>query len=137
MRVGKRICSEFEGVARFVAHAPVVERLNEAAEAAPLRLPAEEDIGADVEIVGQCEVLIDRLDADAARVHRRRELGLLAVENDFAFVRMIDAGHAFDERRFARAVVAEKADHFALVDVEAHLVDGDEAAEDFGQGADR
>ena len=71
-----------------------------------------------------------------ARVHRARELNRLAVEDDLAVFRRVDAGDAFDERRLARAVVAEQAHHLAARDVEAHVVDGDEAAEDFRQVAD-
>ena len=84
----------------------VVERLDEAAETARLHLAAEEDVGADVEIVGEREVLIDRLDPGATSVHRACERNGAAVEDDLAVFRGVDAGDAFDKRRLARAVVA-------------------------------
>jgi len=46
----------------------VVERLDQPAEIALLDLAAEEDVGADIEIVGEREVLVDRLDALPAGV---------------------------------------------------------------------
>ena len=114
----------------------VIKRLDEAAEAARLDLAAEEDVGPDVEVVGEREVLVDRLDPDAARVHRAGELNLFAVEDDLAVFRRVNTGDAFDQRRLARAVVAEQTHHLAARDVETHVVDGDEAAEDFCQVAD-
>ena len=116
---------------------PVVESLDETAEVARLNFTAEEDVRADVEIVGERKVLVDRLDARAARLHRTCELNRLAVEDDLAVFRRVDAGDAFDECRLARAVVAEKTHHLAGRDVETHAVDGDEAAEDFREAADR
>ena len=115
---------------------PVVKSLDETAEVARLDFTAEEDICADVEIVGEREVLVDRLDARAARLHRTCELNRLAVEDDLAVFRRVDSGDAFDKRRLARAVVAEQADHLAGRDVETHVVDGDEAAEHFREAAD-
>ena len=103
---------------------------------ARLDFTAEEDVCADVEIVGERKVLIDRLDASAARLHRACELNRLAVEDDLTVFRRVDPGDAFDERRLARAVVAEQADHLAGRDVETHAVDGDEAAEHFREAAD-
>src|ERR1700722_5891056 len=114
----------------------VVERLNEAAQVARLDLAAEEDVGADVEIVGKRQILIDRLNACAARVHRGRETNRSAVEDNLPVVRRVDAGNAFDERRLSRPVVAEQTHHLAARDVEAHVVHGDESAEDFCQVAD-
>ncbi len=130
------MCREFERLPRLLAHFLVIERLDEPPQAARLDLAAEENVCADVEIVGERQVLVDRLDPDAARVHRARELDWLAVEDDLAVFRRMDAGDAFDEGRLARAVVAEQAHHLAACDVEAHVVDRDESAEDFCQVAD-
>ena len=71
------------------------------------------------------------------RVDRPGEVGPLALEEDLAVVRLIDAGDALDQRRLAGAVVAEQRDHLAGIDVPAHVVDGDQAAEALGQVADR
>src|ERR1700689_1588143 len=114
----------------------VIKRLNKAAQATPLDLAAEEDVGPDVEIVGKRQVLIDRLNACAARIHWARETNRSVVENDLPIFRRVDARDAFDERRLSRAVVAEQTHHLAARDVETHVVDRDEAAEDFCQVAD-
>ena len=103
---------------------------------AALQLAAEEDVGGDVEVVGQREVLVDRLDPVAAGVDRAGEADGLAVQADLALVGGVDAGDALDQRRLAGAVVAEEAHHLAGVDVEAERADGGEAAEALGDVAD-
>ena len=70
------------------------------------RLAAEEDVGADRQIVGQRQVLVDRLDAVVAGLLRRREGDRLAVEQDLALVGLVDARDRLDQRRLAGAVVA-------------------------------
>ena len=44
-------------------------------------------------------------------------------------VRLEDAGHALQQRRLARAVVPDDAEHLALLDVERDVVEGDELVE--------
>ena len=131
-----RICSEFERDARLLLHPPVVERVDEPRQPTLLDLAAEEDVGADVEIVGEREVLINRLDAVAARIHRRRERDRRAVEDDLAVVGLVDSRHTFDQRRLARAVVAEQADDLAAPHLQAHAVDRRQPAETLAQVAD-
>ena len=67
-----------------------------------LHLAAEKHVGTDVEIVGEREILVDRLDPDPAGVHRACEGDARAVEEDLALFCLVDAGDAFDERRFSR-----------------------------------
>ena len=71
------------------------------------RLPAEEDVGGDVEGRGDGEVLVDGLDAGAARIARGAEVHALAVEPDLALVRLQRARERLDQRRLAGAVVAD------------------------------
>ena len=47
---------------------------DEAAEIGFLDLAAQEDVGADIEIVGERQVLIDRLDPLLARIDRAGEV---------------------------------------------------------------
>ncbi len=60
------------GRPRRLGHVPAVQHRQQA-EQPPLRLAAEEDVGADRQVVGQRQVLVDRLDAAVARVMRRGE----------------------------------------------------------------
>ena len=46
-----------------------------------------------------------------------------------ALVRLEDAGHALQQRRLARAVVADDAEDLALLDVEGDVLQGDELVE--------
>ena len=65
-------------------------------------------------------------------VEARAELeqrGQPAPGDDLALVRLQDAGDALQQRRLARAVVAEDADRGALFDVEVDVVEGDEVFE--------
>ena len=84
----------------------------------PLRLAAEEDIGADRQIVGEREVLVDRLDSGGARFLRRGEVHRLAVEKDRALVLVVNAGDRLDQHRLAGAVVAGKRHDFAGMEIE-------------------
>src|SRR5205814_9741669 len=68
---------------------------------------------------------------DAVRGDRvRREVEQrAAVENDLAGGRIVEPAEAIEERRLAGAVRADEADDGAALDVEAELVEGDNAAE--------
>ena len=103
--------------------------------ARPLRKPQavrqpgrEGDLAAAIEVlrrrqvVEQREVLVDGLDAGAARRARRVERDRLAVEKDLAFVEGVDAADALHQRRLAGAVVAEKRQHLAAIGLEAHVL---------------
>jgi hypothetical protein len=102
---------------------------DETAEIAALQLAAEEDVGGDIEIVGEREILIDRLDAGAARIDGLGRSSACCPRTRFAGVLLVDARHALDECRLARAVVAQQRDDLALVHVEADIVYGGQAAE--------
>src|SRR5262249_50711581 len=108
----------------------------------PLRRPAEddgpprsgdlaagEDVRPDAEIVEQREILVDRLDAVLARVMRVVDHDRPAVDADLALVETVSATDALDERRLARAVVAEQGEDLAACQLERHAVDGEDGAE--------
>ena len=46
-----------------------------------------------------------------------------AVEKDFAGIERMDAADAFDERRLARAIVAEQGQHLAAIGVQADALE--------------
>ena len=77
-RLGGNLAADFpQQVRGFAADRPVVD-IRQHAEQAPDRLAAEKDIGADGEIVGERQVLIDGLDAAFARLARRGKVERLA-----------------------------------------------------------
>ncbi|HEY3229205.1 MAG TPA: hypothetical protein VGJ87_08295 [Roseiflexaceae bacterium] len=70
----------------------------------------------------QRALLIHRLDAQLAGASDGQSLDLLSVERDLtAWVGMMVAGDDFDQRRLARAVVAEQAHDLVAPDVEVDV----------------
>ena len=62
----------------------------------------------DVEVVGERQVLVDGGDPRVRRVLGRAEVHRLALPDDLAAVGLPDAGDRLDQRRLARAVVADQ-----------------------------
>src|SRR5208337_2791618 len=110
-----------EDLLGLVGHPAVVEDLDDS-ETPPHALSPEEDVGADVEVLGQGEILVDRLDAPGQRVHRRLDPRALASDQYLAFVGLMDARYDLDEGRFSRSVVAEYGESLAHVQADAHVV---------------
>ena len=99
---------------RFRAHALDVEQAP-----AGVRLAAHEHVAPDRLLLAQRPFLVDRLDAEAARARHRPIVDALAVEIDLAAgVGLVETHHELDQRRLARAVVAEQADDLAAIDLE-------------------
>jgi hypothetical protein len=117
-----------------VAVEPVL--VDEHAEAAA-RLPADEDVLRDAQVVHQVQLLMD--DADAERLRRARlgDLHRAAVDPDLAAVLLIDAGEDLHQRRFARAVLAHQRMHFAGAQVEAAVVEREHAGKALADAAQR
>ncbi|ENN88049.1 hypothetical protein RHSP_51373 [Rhizobium freirei PRF 81] len=108
-------------------HRDIVERAP-----AGLQLAAEIEVGGGVDIVGDGERLVDRLDAVFLGVARRADIGGFAINQDVAAVTLVGAGEDLDQGRFAGAVMAEKGDDFAGVEVHRGVVDRVNAAEGDG-----
>ena len=115
-------------IARTCSRAPCdvepVERLD--------RLDAEHDVLGDGEDRDQHEVLVDHADAGADRVAGAAELDRLAVDEDLALVRPVEAGEDVHQRGLAGAVLAEQAEDLARPDRQVHVGIGDDAAEPLG-----
>jgi hypothetical protein len=92
-------------------------------------LPAEVHVLHHVEVVAEREILIDDLDAQPRGVLRPVDVHQLPVEEDLARVDGMDPGDALDERRLARAVVADQGHDLARRDVEVDLVESLDRAE--------
>jgi hypothetical protein len=80
----------------------------------------------------QTEVLMDEGDFLRLVRTRRAMMVVLAAEADRPLVALVDAGERLDERRLARAILAEQSDDLALVDVERDRLQRQGAAEALG-----
>ncbi len=110
--------------ARLGFHGDVVERAPGAPELAP-----QEQVGRGVEILGERQGLIDRLDAVAPGVAGAVDRSRPAVDADLARVGPIGAREHLDQRRLAGTVVAQQADDLAAAKIERHVVDRAHATE--------
>src|SRR5204863_7176160 len=67
-------------------------------------------------------------DSAAARVARRREADLFALDEELALVLRMHARKDLDQARLPGAVVAEDARHLARVDVQRDIAERDDVA---------
>ena len=90
----------------------------------------------DREVADQGDFLIGGLDAVPVGVARRVDAGGAAEQRNFAGVRPAEAAQHLDQRRLARAVLAEQRMDLAARDGERHVVERDGRAERLAQAAD-
>ncbi len=101
----------------------------------PDRLRAERHRLDHVEHGHEHEVLVDHPDAGVDGGGRVVEDALLAVDEDLARIRLVQARQDVHERRLAGAVLAEEAEDLATVGRDRDLVVGQDARELFGDVA--
>ena len=92
------------------------------------RLRAEEEVPPDRHQRHHRKVLVDGRNPARACVARRREMHLLAVDDQASAVRLVTAREDLDEARLAGAVVAEDARHLAGVHVRRDVVQRDDVS---------
>src|SRR4029077_2184571 len=90
----------------------------EAADASA-RFAAEIDVLVDRHVPGEGKVLIDHLYADRARVAWAVETDGSSLEKELAGARRVEPGENLHQRRLAGAVVADDAEHFAALQLQA------------------
>ena len=73
----------------------------------------------DGQMIHQVQFLMNDADAERLRLARARTVDRLAVEEDFAGIRLIDAGEDLHQRRLAGAVLAHQRMHFAAIEIES------------------
>ena len=105
------------------------EELGEQLALGELRIEAKRDVLQHRHRLEQREMLEDHADAEPAGGARIGDAGRRAVEDDLSLVRREDAIDHLDERRFARAVLAEKRVDFAGPDAQVDIVVGAYARE--------
>src|SRR5690606_3727425 len=77
-------------------------------QAEPLGRVRYDDVIGDAEFRNEGEFLEDAYDACPRRIHRRRKADRLPIKADLAFVGCNDPRQYLDERRLARAVLAQQ-----------------------------
>jgi hypothetical protein len=100
-------------------------------------LLAEEQVGDDVEVVAERQVLEHGRDPERLGGGRSGHVDLTAVEGDGARVGLVDARDHLHQGRLAGTVVADERDHLSGPDVEVHVgqrLHGTESLVDTGQG---
>ena len=93
---------------------------------AAARLAAQKDIGADAQVVAEVEFLVDQGDAQV----RGRAGGIDAhravAEEDLASVGQLHPGQDFHQGRLARSVLADDGQHFARLQGQVHVAQGED-----------
>jgi hypothetical protein len=95
----------------------------------PDRLPAEEHVLHDVQVVGQREVLVHGGDAEVGGVLGRVEPDRPALPENLSLILRPDARDRLDQRALARPVVTDKRRHLAQGNVQVDVGEGPHRAE--------
>ena len=103
----------------------------------PARRVADEDVFGDGQLWKEQQLLIDDRDALGARVAGRGEMDDLAADPNLARVRTMNPGHDLDQRRLARAVLAEQRVNFAGAHIERHVAQHGNADEGLRNATER
>src|SRR3954466_1668707 len=137
-RRGRVLQADAEALERLVGaavHRGVVEEAELAEQPAARDLAAEEEVCRRVEFGRERAGLVDGLDPERARLERRADRHLAALEEDLACVRRLHAGERLDERRLAGAVVAAERHDLGRVDGEARAAQRADAPEALDEAA--
>ena len=105
-------------------------RMNEIAEKAGLKaaVHAHHDVFQHRHLAKQVDDLVGTRNAGLVDLESPFALDMFAVENNSAFRGLVHAADAVKKRCLARSVRADQAGDLPLADVDAYLVDGDQAA---------
>jgi hypothetical protein len=109
-------------------HADLVEQAQVAARS-PCPLVPDVEVGHDIQVVAQRQVLVHGCDPEGGRGLRAADVHRLAGEEDLALVGRVGAGDDLDQRGLAGAVVADEGDDLAGGDLEVDLRQGLHGAE--------
>ena len=86
-----------------------------------MRLAAQVHVLDDVEVVAECEILVDDLDPKLGCLLGAVDVGGLAVEVDLTRVVGMNPGDALDQGRLAGTVVADERHDLALSHLEVDV----------------
>src|SRR6185437_3495450 len=96
---------------------------------ATAELAAEEEVGDDIEVLAEREILVDGRDSELGSRVRRAQRDATPVDVELTLVRAQRAGDRLDERRLSRAVVADQRDDLACADLQVDAAERDDGAE--------
>jgi hypothetical protein len=119
---------------RDLRHALHVQPLHRADPLA--ELPPHEEIAGHRHQRHQCQVLVDRADSGRRCGAGRGELHRLALDQDLAGRRLVNARQHLDQGGLAGAVVPQQGMHLAAVGFERDVGQRDDAAEALAEVAD-
>ena len=128
---GARVNLHFEAsedFLRLLVHGGPVELLEEAA----VNIVADENIFGDGQFIEQHRFLVNRCDTDFVRRFRVRQRNRYRFIKQFAFFRLINPGHDFDQRGFTRAIFTDQRRDFARPQIQMNVFEGAYAGENFG-----
>src|SRR6185312_14928836 len=123
-----------QGPLGFLAHGALAQHLE--AEDVAVELAAHEEVGDDVHVRTDRQVLIDRLDAQALGGGRAVDDDRLALEQQAAGIGLDGAGDDLHQGGFAGAVVAQQRHDLAGLHREIDVTQGLDGAEALGQAFD-
>src|ERR1700741_4143646 len=92
-------------------------------------VPPDHDVVEHTHMVEQCEVLEGTADAEPCPRIRLQPIDALALEQHFAFTRLVAAGDAVDERGLAGTVWTDDREQFGLANSETYIAQRLQAAE--------
>src|SRR5438876_5728655 len=101
------------------------------AELMAYSLTAQKDICTGIEIFAQSQVLVDGFYPAPSCFQRCSERYRFTIEKNLAAVGFIDTGDHFDERGLSSTIVSEESYYFTGVNVQADMIDCDQATEVF------
>jgi hypothetical protein len=104
-------------------------------EAKTLRLASEKDVGCDIEVVREIELLMNQGNAEMFRRPHTVDTHRPVFEQNLAAVGFLHTGENLHQRALARAVLANDRQNFTLVQRERNVVQRPHAGELFGEGA--
>ena len=96
---------------------------------APKRLAADEDIGRHLQVFQVVQFLMDKSDSHGNGVGNGADGDAVAVDENRAFVGLMDAADDVHQRAFSRAVFADEGDNLAAANVERNVLQRDDAGE--------
>ena len=116
---GTLTSSEVEHAARLPPHQPVIDKVEESGDrVAGQFLAAKVDVLVGRHGIDQRKILVDRLDPGIERVLGTAQLDRLTIDGNLAARCADDPRQDLEQRRLARPIVADQAQHFVAVQLQ-------------------